>query len=145
MPISKLASPTGSYSLELPPDTHEELDGRVASYWRVGQNVLLQTSSYVRGEGEQVSASDRLRARLPKEKLSGVTNQGIAIPQCPDCASASGIDDQGFRWIFCYGVWPDLTIFISISGPNEELSEYGGWAFEAIRSLRRITFPSAAQ
>jgi hypothetical protein len=102
-----------------------------------GHENLLQTSSYARIEGKQVSANERLKARFEKEKFSDVKIEDVSIHSCPDCAAMSGIDDKGYRWFFCYAVWPDLTVLTTISGQPHELAEHGKWAFEALKSLKR--------
>ena len=134
---TRTVSPTGSYWIDLPSDVEEEKDERVASYWKPGSEVLVQTSSYLRDEGQQVCSSDRLKARLAREALSEIREENISIPSCPDCAAASGIDTDGYRWLYCYAVWPDLTILITISGRPQELKEQDKWALDALRSLRR--------
>jgi hypothetical protein len=135
--LSKTVNPTGSYTINLPANVCEDKDDRVMSYWLQGHDVLLQLSSYARVEGEQVSADDRLKARLSKENLSDVRFEDISIHSCPDCAAISGVDDKGCRWFFCYAVWPDLTILATISGPANELSEHGKWTFDGLKSIRR--------
>ena len=137
MSNTKTFSPTGSYWINLPSDVEEEKDERVASYWKSGSEVLFQSSSYSRNEGKQISASHRLKARLASEALSDVKEESFSIPSCPDCAAASGVDAEGYRWLYCYAVWPDLTILITISGPPQELKEKGSWALDAVRSIRR--------
>jgi hypothetical protein len=107
------------------------------SYWLQGHEVLLQLSSYARVEGKQVSATDRVKVRLAKENLSDVKIEHISIPSCPDHAAMSGVDIQQYRWLFCYAVWPDLTILATISGPANEFGEHGKWATNALDSIRR--------
>ena len=137
MSLSKPVSPTGSYIMILPDNVCEDKDERVASYWLPGQEVLLQTSSYTRTEGKQVSANERLKARLAKENLSDVKNGNVSINSCPDCASMSGIDDKGCHWLFCYAVWQDLAILVTISGQPDELAQNGAWAFDGLKSILR--------
>jgi hypothetical protein len=132
----KAISPTGSYLISLPADISSEKDERVVSFWKSGKEALLQISSYVRETGPQVSATERLKARLDKERLTDVKTENMAIPHCPDCAAASGNED-GVKWLYCYAVWPDLTVLITISGPPGELEQQRLWAYEALRSLRR--------
>lgn len=133
----KTVTPTGSYKIDIPDDVVENIEERVISYWKPNENVLLQLSSYLRIEGEQVNAKQRLNDRLRKESLKNVTYENIGPKGCPDVAAASGIDEEGIRWFYCYAVWPDLTVFITISGPVEELRKFGNWAFNALNSLRR--------
>ena len=133
----KTVTPAGSYKIDIPVDIVENIEERVTSYWKPNENVLLQLSSYLRIEGEQVNAKQRLNERLKKESLKNVMYENIGPKDCPDVAVASGIDEEGIRWFYCYAVWPDLTVFISISGTIEELKKSGKWAFNAVDSLRR--------
>jgi hypothetical protein len=137
MKPSKSVNPTGSYTIMLPADVCEDKDDRVMSYWLQGNEVLLQLSSYARIEGKQVSANDRLKVRLAKENLSDMKIENISIPSCPDCAAMSGVDDKGYRWLFCYTVWPDLTILTTISGRPDELAKHGAWAFVGLKSIMK--------
>jgi hypothetical protein len=102
-----------------------------------GKEVLLQVSSYARTEGKQVAANERLKIRMAEESLSAVKVENIPVPSCPDCAAISGIDEQGCRWYFCYAVWPDLTILLTISGSPDELLKHGAWAFDGLKSIAR--------
>ena len=121
----------------LPTKVAEDKDDRVASYWMPGQGLLLQTSSYARFEGEPISAQDRLQARTARESLSNLAIEKVSIPDCPDHAAVAGTDQEGCRWVYCYAVWSDLTILITISGTPQELEDNASWAFKALRSLRR--------
>jgi len=133
----KTVCPTGSYKIDVPIDIVENIEERVISYWKPNENVLLQLSSYLRIEGKQVNAEQRLHERLKKESLKDVTYENIGPNDCPDVAAASGTDEEGIRWFYCYAVWPDLTVFISISGTIEDLKKSGKWAFNAVKSIRR--------
>lgn len=137
MTNSKPVSPTGSYVMTLPVDICEDKDERVVSYWLPQNEVLLQASNYTRAEGQQVSANERLKTRIANENLSERMVVNISIPSCPDCAAMSGIDDQGCRWLYCYAVWPDLTILTTISGRPDELAKHGAWAFNGLKSITR--------
>jgi hypothetical protein len=131
----KSVNPTGSYVISLPAGVCEDKDNRVASYWLPGKEVLLQVSSYVRTEGKQVAAKERLKNRMAEESLAAVKLENMPVPSCPDCAAMSGIDEQGGRWYFCYAVWPDLTILLTISGSPDELLKHGAWAFDGLKSI----------
>ena len=136
MKTLKTISPTESYVLDVPSDAHEDVDERVSSYWLDG-NSLLQISSYVRVAGPQVSAVQRLKDRLADERFPTVNYETISFISCPETAAASGVDEAGCRWVFVYGVWPDLAILATISGPPDEMEKRAAWAFDAIRTLRR--------
>jgi hypothetical protein len=133
----KVVSPTGSYFMTVPEDIEEQLDERVASFWRPGEHVLLQTSSYARSKGPQHSAEDRLKARLTTGRLLEVRREVFSVPCAIESAAASGTDDEGCHWTYIYAVWPDLTVFASISGPPEEINRRGDWAFKALQSLQK--------
>jgi len=133
----KTLNPTESYCISLPDDIAEDYDERVASYWKEGHSLLLQVSSYIRHEGPQVSAAERLKSRLQQESLLNVSWDVCVTIDCPDLDTAVGIDCEGVRWIYVYAVWPDLTIFASISGDDKDVKDNRNWALEAINSIRR--------
>lgn len=138
MDTFRTISPTESYEMDIPEDAVEDIDGNVTSYWRSGEDVLLQVSSYRRIEGEQVVAKQRLSERFTCESLVDVAEEDLGLENCPDIAAVSGTDDQGVRWIYCYAVWPDLTVFVSVSGQSSELRKHDNWALRTVRSIRRI-------
>ena len=129
-------SPTGSYELALPADVVEDVDERCTSYWRNDADVVLQLSSYRRHEGPQVTAKDRLDARLSRENRPGVSAAALSVPECPDVAAAAFQDSEGILWHYCYCVWPHLTVFVTIAGSVEGIGEGARWALDALRSLR---------
>lgn len=137
MSVTKTVSPTGSYLIDIPSDVSEESDERVTSYWKKDRNVLLQISSYGRVKGNQLSARERLVARVAGESLSDLTWDVIKPEACFDVASASGKDSVGCSWIYCYAVWPDLSVFLTVSGPDKSMDAEGEWAKNAVRSIRR--------
>ena len=129
----KTASPTGSYLVSLPDGTTEEYDGRVSSFW-CNKQLLLQLSSHKRVQDFQVSSSQRLADRLKgKQQAKRVK---VAIPGCPDVAGAVAKEDDGLFWLYCYASWPDLMIFITISGPSESIV-VNGWASKAVKSIEK--------
>ena len=130
-------SPTGSYQITIPTDVQEETDQRVRSYWRSGADLLLQVSSSRRRRGRQVGAAERLRIRLGRGYLRDVVRPRLAIPGCPDQASAMGLDAYGLTWLYCYCVWPDLTVFAKVSSKGLRPDVSGNWAIEALESIRR--------
>lgn len=132
---------TRSYGIEVPTDTVEEVDGPVVSYWIPGKATLLQLSSMRRAAGDQVEAGQRLAERIASGDLRDVRTERLEIDKCPDVASASGLDEESTRWVYCYAVWPDLAVFLSVSGPPGELEADGTWAFDSVRSIRRTNWP----
>lgn len=135
--MARKVNPTGSFSIHLPEGVQEDCDESVMSYWLPGSNVLLQLSSYRRESGEQISAAVRLRERLGVAYDEAVGGEAIQIAECPDIGVASETDDEGTRWVYCYAVWPDLTILATISGLPNDIRNDGGWALEAITSIRK--------
>lgn len=131
----KTLSPAGSYSLSVPSNIAEEIDGHSISLWVPRDETLLQISSRRREDGDQVGAHERLRARLQIRPLINVHAESLQIEGCPDVAAARADDDDKSRWLFVYAVWPDLSVFLTISHP-EALPIRPSWAMEAVRSLR---------
>jgi hypothetical protein len=139
MQLMRVANPSESYTISLPDDVTEDYDGRVASFWKDGQSLLLQMSSYLRYEGTQVCAADRLDSLLKQVALQDVSrNVSISIDS-PDVEAAVGFDADGVKWIYIFAVWLDLAILISISGAPLDFVANNNWAFNAIRSIRRIS------
>lgn len=132
----KIFQPAPSYEVRLPDDTVEDIDGRVSSYWQPGSTLLLQFSSTLRIQGEQVSAADRLRGlhrRLPAD-WSPFNLTPESFPG--DFAGSQMTDDKGRRWIHAYLVTSDLAIYATISGSVEHFKDESDWAIEAVRTLR---------
>jgi hypothetical protein len=133
---TKFIKPTESYGLFLPPNILHRADKRVSSFWRDGDPVLLQTSSYSRGAGAQISASDRLQDRIAKhdvewhiwvEPLIGGTSIDQAIGEFEDV--------DGTLWVHAYFVWPHLTVYATVSGPAEKVRDRENWAWEGLKSI----------
>lgn len=130
--------PTPSFSLAVPRDATQEVDQRVSSFWVPGESVLLQISSYARKHGFQVSATERLQERLAKEKLIEARDFVVSLEECPNCAAIQGRDDKNVYWVHVYAVWPDLTIYATLSWKNpDNICSNGKWAVDALRSIRR--------
>lgn len=135
----KTVSPTSSYELTIPTDVREDDDERVFSLWRPGSSVVLQTSSYRKENGEPVSAMDRMQGRMDGERLDGAEIVEFSINGCSDVAAFRGTDAEGVLWFYVYGVWPDLTVLFTVSGRQNDVTQNGDWAFEAVRSTRRLS------
>jgi hypothetical protein len=136
MKALKYVMPTNSYGLFIPTDSEERKDGDLVSYWCKDNDVLLQLSSHLRNKGEQISARNRLTARLAREGRTEAAPEALEAKECPDCAAVSVLDANGIMWIYFYGVWKDLMVFATISGKAGSLRETGMWAFDAVRSIR---------
>ncbi|SRR5712692_1205071 len=138
MKTVKTVKPTDSYRLNLPDDVVEKVDNHVTSYWRPNESVALQISSYKREHGKPVPAKRRLMDLLARESLLNAVEEDLAPDNCPDVAAASAVDDEGIRWVYCFAVWPKLTVLASISGKADELGKLGGWAVEAVKSIQTL-------
>lgn len=135
----KTVRPTGSYLIEVPEHIHELSDGSVSSYWVDGKPLLLQLSSYVRVEGAQVRAWDRLQQRMAKHTARWEIREERLYPETSvDQATAEFLDDNGVVWIHSYLVWPHLTIYSTISGPEADVRKPDSWATQALMSLRLV-------
>jgi hypothetical protein len=134
---TKTLRPSSSYELDLPQNFCEQVDGRVSSFWLQGSKLLFQLSSYIRVEGEQVLASDRLRERIAMHNEQWtVWKTKIHPDPNVDQATAEFIDHHGFVWIHSYLVWPHLAVYSTISGPKKLVREPDNWAFQSLRSVR---------
>jgi hypothetical protein len=134
------AKPSTSYYLVLPEGVSENHDGRTSSYWLNGAPLLLQLSSYIRTQGEQPTAWDRLNARISKEPRSWQSwRTKIHDDVTLDQEAAEYTDDQDVVWVHVYFVWPHLTVYATISGPEELVSDHNNWAFQGLRSMQLTT------
>lgn len=133
----KTVRPSHSYELALPPDICQQNDGRVCSFWLEGKPLLLQLSSYVRTEGTQLKANDRLAERISKQTQQWSIWKGNIHPDpTVDQATAQFSDEKGALWVNSYLVWPHLTVYATLSGPEDLVRDNGNWAFQGIRTLR---------
>ncbi len=133
--VTRLISPTTSYQLLLPHDIERQQDGRVSSFWLDGKSLLLQISSYVRAEGEQISARQRLLEQLAKTAATSTDIHSKVNAHAPDQAAAEVVDANGVPWFHVYLVWPHLAIYASITGPLDEVRSQESWARSALESL----------
>lgn len=128
--------PTGSFSLALPQGICAQRDERVSSFWVAGEPLLLQISSYVRTEGQQPSARERLAQRMAKHREIWRTWDDTLYPdQSVDQATAESWDAKGCLWIHSYLVWPHLAIYLIISGPEADALKADSWAANAVKSI----------
>jgi hypothetical protein len=56
-----------------------------------------------------------------------------------DQAAGEFSDEKGILWLHTYLVWPHLTIYATISGPEAEVRSPNNWAMDALRSIRPTT------
>jgi hypothetical protein len=136
----KVTRPSDSYQLDVPQNICEQVDERVSSFWLDGNPVLLQLSSYIRAHGKQLTAKDRLNDHIAKNDYKwNRWKTKIHPDQYIDQATAEFVDEGSLLWIHTYLVWPHLTIYSIISGPEELIRNLQGWPFEALKSLRLTT------
>jgi hypothetical protein len=131
----KKINPFPSVSIELPEDIVEDSDATVASYWRKGDSCLLQISSFLREQGPQVSAIERLSQRMAAGGEWRPYNLPREIAGC-ETAAASRTDDQGTSWIHIYLVWEWLAVHATVSRQGDPLE--CDWAWNALASIRPV-------
>ena len=137
MKTSRTVRPSSSYQLELPPQICEQMDERVTSFWVDGGPLLLQLSSYIRSQGEQLTARDRLKDRIAKHDQQWQRWEAKIYPDLTvDQATAEYIDNDGLLWVHSYLVWPHLTIYSIISGPEGLVRLRDNWAIQSLKSVR---------
>ena len=136
----RTVKPSSSYELALPEDICEQSDGKVSSFWLDGQPLLLQVSSYIREKGTQTSAKERLRDRIAKHTETWRTWKSKIYPDpAVDQSTAEFTDANGVLWVHIYLVWPHLTIYATISGPEDLVKDQDNWAFEGLKSVTLVT------
>ena len=131
----RLVQPTGSYFMLVPTNVEEDIDAEVTSFWLDGDDLVLQLSSRTRGDGQQVSASERLRDRLDMHAYSSVAIVPLEIPGCPGAEAVSAIGEDGTHWLLVYAVWPALAVFVTVTHPSRDVAA-PSWAIDAVRSIR---------
>jgi len=128
--------PTGSFSLRLPEGICDQRDERVSSFWVEDKPLLLQISSYLRSDGDQVAARERLAQRMAKHDENWkVWEKKIHPDQSVDQTTAEFLDSEGCLWIHSYLVWPHLSVYVTISGPEAEVRKPRNWAMNAVHSI----------
>jgi len=135
----RTARPSNSYQLELPRNVCEEADDGVSSFWVRGEPLLLQLSSYLRDAGKQLAAKDRLKERIAKHAQEWRDYDLLHPDRSVDQASAGFVDEDGVLWVHSYLVWPHLTVYATISGPEELARDPHNWAMEGLKSVRLTT------
>jgi hypothetical protein len=53
-----------------------------------------------------------------------------------DQATAEFLDENAGLWTHSYLVWPHLTIYVTISGPEADIRKSDNWAMDALRSIK---------
>jgi len=135
----KAVKPSSSYQVALPEDVCEQSEERVSSFWLDGKPLLLQLSSYVREKGRQVGARTRLKERIAKHSQRWSTWEAKIYPDSAvDQATAEFTDENGVLWVHSYLVWPHLTIYATISGPEELVRDRDNWAIQGLKSVKLV-------
>jgi hypothetical protein len=133
----KTVQPFPSFDIVLPDAAVHQSDERVTSYWVDGQRVLLQLSSYLKSEGSPIPAEQRLQERIAK--LSGqwkMWERSPLVTYGAEHAIAETVDSEGLVWIHAYFVWPHLTVYATVSGPEDEVRNTQNWAIRALDSMK---------
>ena len=125
----KTLKPSEHYSIRVPDNTHQQLDDEVLSLWQERDGTLLQLSSRVRIEGEQVTAEQRLANRVRVGTWSR-----IELTCDADCEIAAASTEQDdFVWWHIYLVVPYVSVYSTISFPAS--AHASDWAVDAVRSI----------
>jgi len=135
-----IVRPSNSYQLTLPGNVCEKVDDGVSSFWLDGEPLLLQLSSYLRDAGEHLTAKNRMKERIAKNAQTWrVWDERLHPDLSGDQASAEFVDKDGVLWVHSYLVWPHLTVYATISGPEKLARDQYNWAFQGLESLRLTT------
>jgi hypothetical protein len=133
----KNVKPSPSYCVSVPDEVREEYDDRVSSFWSDGKPLLLQLSSYLRAEGEQIAAHNRLQQRIERHPGNWrIWSQKFHPDSSIDQATAELVDENKVLWIHSYLVWPHLTVYALVSGPESEAHDPANWACRAVKSIK---------
>jgi hypothetical protein len=133
----KRVQPSPSFEIFLPDAVVHQTDEHVSSFWIDGGPVLLQLSSYVKLDGVPTPAKQRLQERILAS--SGRWKLWESSPLFIDGAEraiAETIDPEGLLWVHAYIVWPHLTVYATISGPEDELRNPKNWAITALETVK---------
>jgi hypothetical protein len=132
----KRTNPFPSLSLLLPDDIVEDNDTKVASYWKPGDDTcLLQISSFLRVEGPQVSAAQRLTDRMRALGEWKTVSLARTIEGC-DIPAASTKDGEDTSWVHVYLVWDWLAVYATVSYKgNPSMCD---WAWSVLFSMRPV-------
>lgn len=133
----KIVRPSPSFTIAVPAGVREEQDDRVTSFWVARQPLLLQVSSYLRFDGEQVDARTRLLERIAQHPEVAWTPwpERMHPDGSIDEATAGHVDDQQVLWLHTYLVWPHLTVHAIVSGPDDLVRQAGNWARQAVATV----------
>lgn len=130
--------PSPSYEILLPDDAAHQSDEGVCSIWIGEKPILLQLSSYIMQNGAApTSPALRLRDRIAKtsQDWNVLKTTSLLIPGA-EHAIGETLDENGLLWIHAYIVWPHLTVYVTISGPEDVVRSSQNWAQVAMESIR---------
>jgi hypothetical protein len=133
-----IVRPTSSYQIELPEDIRRENDERVSSFWIDQQPLLLQVSSFQRTEGVPVAAKRRLLDRIEKTPSDWKEMELEIVSDASVDQAFAEQREGGLVWLHCYFVWPHLTVYATISGPEREVRDPQSWAAHALGSMSLV-------
>lgn len=129
--------PSSSFELQLPAQIEHRADGQVSSFWMDGEALLLQLSSFLKGIGAPTGARQRLQERI--DRIPGQRN----VWESPafrldgvESAAAEIMDESGCLWVHAYLVWPHLTVYATISGPEDCVHDRESWAMFALTNIK---------
>jgi hypothetical protein len=132
----RIIAPTHTYKIKLPHAVEQQIDGSVTSLWTPGEPLLLQVSSYLRHEGAQVGAKERLRDRMTRNKAAWLLwDESLSRDEQVDWAAAEYLGDDSLLWIHAYFVWLTLAVYATISGPELQLRDHENWARQGLANL----------
>lgn len=131
--------PSPSFEILLPEEIVHQSDERVSSFWCKGEPLLLQLSSYSKHDGEPIPPQLRLKERV--EKNPGEWKPWVGSRFTPEGAQqAIGeiLDENRVLWLHAYFVWPHLTVYATISGPENLVRNPNNWAITALKDMKLI-------
>jgi hypothetical protein len=129
--------PSPSFEIMLPENIVHQADERVSSFWMEGQALLFQLSSYLKRDGNPMPAQQRLQERIDRTpgKWRKWETGPIAVSEAQQ-AVAELVDENGVLWLHAYVVWPHLTIYATISGPEDQIRDPDNWAITAMKGMK---------
>lgn len=135
----KWVQPSPSFEVLVPDSVVSQADGRVFSLWMEGGPVALQLSSYlyVNTTGRPMDAMQRLNERISASAGRWkIWEHGQILIDGAEVAVAETIPSDGLLWVYAYVVWPHLTVFATISGPERDIRNPQNWAIAALKTLK---------
>jgi hypothetical protein len=133
----KRVHPSPSFELLLPDEITRQNDERASSFWLDGEPLLLQLSSYKKREGDPISAQKRLQERIDRSGGQWQAWNGNPIEvEGSEQAIGETFDEGGLLWIHAYFVWSHLTVYATVSGPEDVVRNPYNWATTALASLK---------